>query len=99
VIANVDNVKKLPDYITRWPNEIMPLLGESNISSLQCIYRQYQPVMDDFSRYADAVESLADEEGVVVIGIMPVAAPEERQNAVLYLGFHEIGFDQAHCTK
>jgi hypothetical protein len=42
--------------------------------------------MDDFSRYADAVESLADEEGVVVIGIMPTATLEERQNAVLYFG-------------
>lgn len=86
VIANVDNVKKLPDYLAREPNEIMPLSGDSKITSLQCIYREYQPAMDDFSRYADAVESLADEEGVVVIGIMPTATLEERQNAVLYFG-------------
>lgn len=86
VIANVDNVKKLPDYLAREPNEIMPLSCDSKITSLQCIYREYQPAMDDFSRYADAVESLADEEGVVVIGIMPTATLEERQNAVLYFG-------------
>lgn len=86
LIANVDNVKKLPDYLAREPNEIMPLLGESKITSLQCIYREYQPCMDDFSCYSDAVESLADEESVVVIGILPTATLEERQNAVLYFG-------------
>jgi hypothetical protein len=86
LIANVDNVKKLPDYLARKPNEIMLLLGESMITSLQCIYREYQPSMSDLSRYADAVESLADNEGFVVIGIMPAATLEERQNAVMYLG-------------
>lgn len=86
VIANVDNVKNLPDYVTCWPSEGAPLLGSGKISSLQCIYREYQPTQEDFSRYAFAVESLADEEGVVVIGIMPLTKPTETQNVVLYLG-------------
>jgi hypothetical protein len=86
VIANVDNVKKLPDYVSYWPREVAPLLGDAQVTSLQCIYREYQPSMDDFSCYSDAVESLVDEEGVVVIGILPTATLEERQNAVMYLG-------------
>ncbi|KAA0875022.1 hypothetical protein [Nitrincola tapanii] len=90
VIANVDNVKMLPDYVTCWPSEFAPLLGSGKISSLQCIYREYQPAQEDFSRYAFAVESLATNDAVVVVGIMPTKKPDNEENAVLYFGFSRV---------
>lgn len=86
VITCIEDVKELLSYVDRWPDEVAPLLGGCMITSLQCIYRENEPTKDNFERYAFAVDSLADEEAVVVIGIIQAKTVEEKQNAVLYLG-------------
>lgn len=88
VITCIEDVKTLLMYVDRWPYEVAPLLGDCMITSLQCIYREYEPTKESFERYAFAVDSLA-EEAVVVIGIIRTKTVEERQNAVLYLGLSE----------
>lgn len=86
VIASVEDVTTLPEYCTSWSRKVAPLLVVGKLTSLLCIYRDYEQSLDTFTRYADEVETLVDEDGVICVGAMPTEKPSDRQNAVLYFG-------------
>lgn len=86
VITSVEAASTLPNYCANWSKEVAPLLGVGKLTSLQCIYREYELSMANFSRFNDEVEGLVEEEGVFFIGVLHTEKPSDRQNAVLYLG-------------
>jgi len=86
VIDCVQDVQTLSDYVCRWSEDVAPRLGQGKITSLQFIYREYEPSLEDFNRYSYSVDSLVDKEGLIVVGILSTEKPQDKRNAVLYFG-------------
>lgn len=85
IITNINNVKALPKFCVERKNN-SNILIENSITSLLCIYREYAPELINFGIYAESVDSLVDENGVVVVGVIPVENELSPQNAVIYFG-------------
>lgn len=86
VIDCVEDVKMLPGYVSRWKEDVAPLLGDCVITSLEFIYREYNSSLEDFNYTMNMADSLVDEEGLILFGILSTEKPEDKRNAVLYFG-------------
>lgn len=86
VIESVDNVKFLSGHCEKATVK-NDFIKDYKLTSLLCIYREYDPKLEDFGNYGIAIDGLANKDTLVVVGLLPVKKSIDKQSSVIYYGF------------